>query len=223
MDTVLILNFFIALIAIINPIGNSAFFLEQVETQNTKVQIATAFLISITVFLLLILFFYSGTNILKFFCVSMPAFRISGGVILLMMGIRMIHGYHKTSTRKLELGDKENNFTKAKKTLSNILVPIVIPILVGPGTITTVILYSNQTRGIATDMGMIAAMAGGATIVFIMFSFSSWLYKILGENGFQTFMRIMGLIICAIAVQFVIDGIADLVPGVINTQFTHGG
>lgn len=222
MDTVLILNFFIALLAIVNPIGNSAFFLQQVETESTKVQIFTAFLVSITVFLLLVFFFYTGTNVLKFFGVSLPAFRIAGGIILLMMGIRMIHGYHKTSTAKLKLNEKDDNFEKAKKTLSNMLVPIVIPILVGPGTITTVILYSNQTREISTDIGMIGAIAACTVLVFIMFSFSGLLYKIIGANGFQTFIRIMGLIICAIAVQFMIDGVAELVPGMINTKFTPG-
>ncbi len=221
MDTALILNFFVALLAIVNPIGNSAFFLQQVETQSTKVQIVTALLVSITVFLSLVFFFYSGTSVLKFFGISLPAFRIAGGIILLMMGIRMIHGYHKTSIAKLKLSEKDDNFEKAKKTLSNMLVPIVIPILVGPGTMTTVILYANEARNFSTDIGMIGAIAGCSTLVFIMFSFSGLLFKIIGANGFQTFIRVMGLIICAIAVQFMIGGIAELIPGMINTKFTH--
>lgn len=221
MDKALILNFFIALLAITNPIGNSAFFLEQVRAENTKVKIATALLLSITVFFLLVFFFYSGTGILHFFGISLPAFRISGGIILLAMGIRMIHGYNKTSTAKLKMNEKEDSFMEAKKNLSNLIVPIVIPILVGPGTITTVILYANQAKDVSTDIGMIGIIAGCCALIFIMFSLSGWLYKIIGANGFQTFIRIMGLIICAIAVQFMIGGIAELIPGVINAKFIH--
>jgi len=221
MDTALIIKFFIATIAIINPIGNSPLFLEQIKNEDSKVQIATALLVALTSFTLMIVFFFTGTEVLAFFGVTLPAFRIAGGIILLMMGLRMIHGHNKASIEKLKLSEKETPFEEAKKELSKILVPIVIPILVGPGTITTVILYSNETTSLLTKSGMIGALAACCLILFIVFASSRWFYKILGDNGFQIFIRLMGLIICAIAVQFMIDGVSQLLPDIINSNFSH--
>jgi len=222
-DFPLVLNFFIAVLAILNPIGNVPVFLEHVDSDSAEVQKNIAKLMGFTIFVIILFFYFTGQPFLRMFGITIPAFRIAGGILIMMIGIRMLHGKPKLENEGLETTTSNlHPFVQATKRLSSIIVPVATPIFVGPGTITTVILYSQRADGVLTNIFMIIALAIVCTIIGSVLYLSRWMFKILGSSGMQIVSRAMGLILCAIAVQFVIDGMAQLLPGVLNSMYTQG-
>ncbi len=222
LDISLVLNFFIAVLAILNPIGNVPIFLEHVNEDSSEVQKNIAKLMGVAIFIIVIFFYFTGQPFLHLFGITIPAFRIAGGILILMIGIRMLHGKPKFENEGLASETQSQNaFREAKKKLSSIIVPVATPIFVGPGTITTVILFSQRAHGILTNTFMIFALICACTIIAVILYMSRWFFKILGSNGMQIVSRTMGLILCAIAVQFAIDGMAQLLPNVFNPLYIH--
>ncbi len=221
-DFALVLNFFIAMLAILNPIGNVPIFLEHVNDDSAEVQKNLAKLMGLAIFVISLFFYFTGQPFLRAFSITIPAFRIAGGILIMMIGMRMLNGKPKFDNEGLQHPvTPVNPFLEATKRLSSIIVPVATPIFVGPGTITTIILYAQKADGWLTNIAMLLALAGACTIIGAVLFLSRWFFKILGRNGMQIVSRAMGLILCAIAVQFVVDGIAQLLPGVINPMYTH--
>ncbi len=221
-DFPLILNFFIAVLAILNPIGNVPIFLEHVNQDSTDVQKNLAKLLALSIFIICVFFFFIGQPFLSIFGISIPAFRIAGGILIMTIGFRMLNGKPKFDNDGLETTQStKSSFKLATERLSSLIVPLAIPIFAGPGAITTVILYAQKPYNFITGTGMILALAAACTVIGLVLYLSRWLFRILKNNGMQIVSRTMGLILCAIAVQFVIQGIAQLIPGLIDPAYLH--
>jgi len=220
-DFSLALNFFIALLAILNPIGNIPIFMEHVNSETADVQQTIALLIAAAIFVLIMIFYFTGQPLLSLFGITIPAFRIAGGILIMMIGFRILNGKPKFDPDGMETKKTENAFSVATNRFSSIMVPVATPIFFGPGAMTTVILFSQRAESPATQIlmvfaaAMVCAMIGGALYL------SRWFFKILRKNGMQIVSRTMGLILCAIAVQFIIDGIGQLIPNFIDTTYLH--
>ena len=224
MDWSVLFNAFIGIIAILNPIGNMPIFLGHVENETPKVQRAVAVLMAASIFVLLIVFFVFGTRILTMFGITLPAFRLAGSIMILLVGLRMLQGKSKFENHGIETAAQTGNtFDQARNSLSHILVPVAMPLFLGPGTITTVILYAEKCETLATSLMMILVLLLCATIVGIVLVSSRWIFDRIGTNGTQIVIRFMGMILCAIAMQFMIDGVNQLLPGVLDPTFTHSG
>ena len=222
LDLHLVLNFFIALLAILNPIGNVPIFLQHVSEETSEVQKHIARLMAITIFIITTFFYFFGQPFLALFGITIPAFRIAGAILIMMIGIRLLHGKSKFDDSTLQTqGPNTNPFVQARQKLSSIIVPVAIPIFVGPGAITTVILYSQRAVNGITIFFMICAIALACYLIGIILSLSRRVSKSLGHNGMQIVSRTMGLILCAIAAQFAIEGIAQLIPNLFDPQFVH--
>lgn len=220
-DFSLALNFFIALLAILNPIGNIPIFLEHVNSETAEVQKNIAVLLASTIFILILFFYFTGQPFLSAFGITIPAFRIAGGILIMTIGFRLLHGKPKFDPDGMETSADATPFSIATKRLSSIIVPVATPIFVGPGAITTVILYSERAESPATTVCMVFAIAVACFIIGTALYMSRWFFKILKRNGMQIVSRTMGLILCAIAVQFVVEGIAQLVPNLIDPTYLH--
>lgn len=219
----LISNFFIAILAIINPVGNIPVFIDQVRNDSKIVQKDIAMLLSLIIFLIMLIFFLTGESLLKIFGITIPAFRIAGGILILLIGLRTINGRKNFDTSDFVAEPEEKStFKQAKKRVASLVVPLAIPIFVGPGVATTVILYSQQISGITNTIAAVIAMFLVSSIVASFLLISNWFSRIFGKNFMDIISRTMGLILCAIAIQFMIEGINQLFPGVINPEFTHG-
>ena len=222
LDLPLVLNFFIAMLAILNPIGNVPIFLQHVSEESLEVQKYIARLMAITIFIITTFFYFFGQPFLALFGITIPAFRIAGAILLMMIGIRLLHGKPKFDDSTLQTqAPNLSPFTQAKQKLSNIIVPVAIPIFVGPGAITTVILYSQRAESGLTTFFMVCAIAFSCYLIGIILSLSRRVNKSLGHNGMQIVSRTMGLILCAIAAQFAIEGLAQLIPNLFDPQFVH--
>ena len=219
----LISNFFIAILAIINSVGNILVFIDQVRNDSKIVQKDISMLLSLIIFVIMLIFFLTGESLLKIFGITIPAFRIAGGILILLIGLRTINGRKNFDTSDFVAEPEEKStFKQAKKRVASLVVPLAIPIFVGPGVATTVILYSQQISGVTNTIAAVIAMFLVSSIVASFLLISNWFSRIFGKNFMDIISRTMGLILCAIAIQFMIEGINQLLPGVINPEFTHG-
>lgn len=222
MDWSIVVNSFIGIIAILNPIGNVPIFLEHVENETPKVQRAVALLMACSIFGLLLVFFLFGNRILTMFGITIPAFRLAGAVIILRVGLRMLQGKSKFENSGIQTAASSGTtFDQARSSLSHILVPVAMPLFIGPGSITTVILYAEKSTTLAMSLSMIFVLFLSACIVGLCLVSARWIFSKIGPNGTQIVIRFMGMILCAIAMQFMIDGVAQLLPGTLNADFIH--
>lgn len=224
MEWSLFFNSFIGILAILNPIGNMPIFLEHVENENPSVQRAVAILMACSIFFLMLTFFLFGNRILNVFGITLPAFRLAGSIMILLVGLRMLQGKSKFENHGIETAATSGNtFDQARNSLSHILVPVGMPLFIGPGTITTVILYAEKSPTLTMSIMMIAVLFLSSCLVGVTLLSSRYIFDRIGKNGTQIVVRFMGMILCAIAMQFMIDGVAQLLPGVLNADFIHGG
>ncbi len=211
-------NFFIALFALIDPVGNVPLF--AAATRGLKNSTARLIAVFVALFVMgfLIFFYFTGLSLLAFFGISLPAFRIAGGILLLLLGLDMTRN---DFTAAMAPGSEEalegGQTALARKRFEAMIVPFAMPLLIGPGAISTVIIYASEAR----DYGMVGVFTGVGVIALVALStmLSFWatpiISRLLGRIGLAIVVRVLGLILCAMAVQFILSGIADSTHGLI--------
>ncbi len=205
MDWQLTLNFFIALTAVVDPIGNLPFFLSATRRDYPARQRLLAALAMAVTIILLILFFLAGEAILGFFGISLSAFRIAGGILLLLTGIQMVSGV----ARQLPHGDEDAAAPSLSERFGHIMVPIVVPLYVGPGSISVVILYSCDSSSWVELGALLGVIPVVGLLSFVILAAGGFIVRLIGETGLEVVTRILGLIVSAIAVQFILDGLNE--------------
>jgi multiple antibiotic resistance protein len=157
-----------------------------------------------TVFLMLVAFSLAGTLIFKIFGITLPAFKIAGGLILFLVAMDMIQarrsGTQEVTEERLEGASKEEIG----------VTPLGIPMLAGPGAISTVMVLMGQSRNWWQAIPVFAAIGITAITSYYILAGANRVRRILGETGIRIMMRLMGLVLTAIAVQFVVNGFVDL-------------
>jgi multiple antibiotic resistance protein len=209
-------NFFVALFALLDPIGNVPLFAASTVGASNRERAQIAVYISLFAAGFLIFFYFSGLSLLAFFGISMPAFRIAGGVILFILGLKMVNDDFTASFAQVG-GDPSDERTYVRRHIERLIVPFAMPLLIGPGAISTVIIYASQAKeygleGAAIGLGVIAAVALATLVSFLL---TPIIGRLLGKIGLSIIVRVLGLILCAMAVQFVLIGMADATHGLI--------
>jgi MarC family membrane protein len=205
-------NFAITLFALLNPIGMLPVFISYTANERKEVQRLVALFVSLTVMALLLVFLLIGSPILQFFGVSLDSFRIAGGILLLTIGIGIVNGKSSDNKEEIVTTETNNNLTQAKSIYSQIVIPMAMPLLVGPGVIANVILYSNEASKKRDGLGieLILMIALVSFLVFVILAAGKWLQKMIGNIGLNITQRIMGLFVAAIGVQFMVTGIINI-------------
>lgn len=218
-------NFFVALFALIDPIGNVPLFAAATATDKARDRRIVAVYIALFVVGFLTFFYFTGLSLLEFFGISLAAFRIAGGVILFLLGLEMARD--DFTAQFADAADEAEAETAGRKSrtgagrrFERMIVPFAMPLLIGPGAISTVVIYASEAKsfglsGAAIGVGVISAVA---LTVLLAFLAAPALTKLLGRIGMTIVVRVLGLILCALAVQFVLIGIADSTRGVIRTE-----
>lgn len=200
--------FFIAMLAITNPIGNLAIYISLMADSTVQEQRKTAIKSAIAIFIIMLIVTWVGSWILKLFGITIGAFETAGGLIIILLGLNMIHG---ESFSKQHHSDNEHKSAQKKDSIA--VIPMAIPIVAGPGAITTIIVHSHQYHNIL-DLGLISLLCFVISLILgIAFYFSNWAHKILGDSGTKIASRIMGLILTAIAFQMLGNGLVAMMPG----------
>jgi multiple antibiotic resistance protein len=211
MDWSLYLNFFAAMFAIINPIGIWPLWSELTDDVTSKsVRRDIAYLIISSSLIILIVFFFSGRHLLDFFNIDLPVFRIAGGILLLLTGISMIEGSATKLSERDEQGD--NELELAKQRFRKIIVPMLIPALAGPGSITTVVLFGAAAETWQDYLALTGIIIITFLVLLIVFESSYFLEKKVDHVVFNVFTRVFGIIVTAIAVQFMVIGLGQVFP-----------
>lgn len=185
MDMTLIFNFAAAMLSVVNPIGNLPIFITYTAGERKQVRTWIAVFIALTVFVLLTVFLVIGTGLLNFFGITIAAFRISGGILLLLTGIAMVRGGQAKHHDELVAKGKQTDLKEAEFVYGRILVPLGIPLFVGPGAISTVILYSSQIQNPATQLGLIGVLGAiaGCVVHLIIVCFPPAIVRQHGNGG----------------------------------------
>lgn len=187
------LKAFFSIFVIMNVVGNVPIFLslsERMKKHERDIGINKAILIAS---LLLLIFLFAGSGILNFFGISIHSFRVAGGIIILIVAIEMVLG--------LEIKDRRS--TKYEFAV----VPLATPLITGPGVIATIILL---TQSVGIFITFIASMSN-LFLSWILLRFSEHIYKILGRQGADILSRVMGLILAAIAIEFIKNGWMNII------------
>ena len=214
------LSSFIAIIAVLNPASIIPIFLSISEDARPGVRRDMGVVISIFVGFALLFCLFAGAPILKFFGISLPAFQIAGGILLFSSGIHMIRGTSTIHERFGQPDAQHSNFTEARARFRDLIVPVGVPLFVGPGSISTVVLYSARALNAdlpAAAYGVLSAACIACAIVTAAVLLSaSALARILQKSGIAIMSRLIGLILCTISVQFVITGLSRIMPTIVN-------
>ena len=195
----------ITFFAILDPIGISAIALSLLSVNITKSQInkvafKTTFTIIIAFFVVLIL----GETILKIFGIDENSLKVMGGIVLILMAISMVNGTVKTKNDK-SLDEKKD------EDLS--VIPLGIPIAFGTGLFTTIIIFKHQAQTFMDLFSISMAFCINALVFYFILKNSIYIKKYLGLTGQNIITKLMGLIVGAIAVQFIVSGIVNLSKG----------
>lgn len=194
---------FTALFAIVDPIAVIPVYLSMTGNHSPKERAHICLKASIIATGILLVFAVAGEAIFRLFGISIPAFRIAGGILLLLLGIDQLNAHRR------RVNVEEESEALNRDDIS--IFPFATPLLAGPGAISTVVLQSSQIKG-ALNMGlfMLAIVLVFVAAYFLLKS-APYLLKILGKTGINLVTRIMGIILTAIAIQFIIDGLTEVI------------
>lgn len=200
MELDLAITAFVAMFVIIDPIGLAPLFLVVTKSNSKSERRGIALRAVLVGFGILAIFGFAGETVLSVIGISMPAFRISGGLLLFLTAIEML--FEKRTERR------EN---QAEPAPDPSVFPLAMPLIAGPGAMTTMILLIGENSGsIAGQATVFAVMAAVLVIVLIMFLAGNFLERILGQTAINLISRLFGMFLAALSVQFVIDGIRDI-------------
>jgi len=195
---------FLAIFAIVDPIGNIPIFYtitQRFSQEDRKIIAKKAVLAAIVT---LIIFGLIGQYIFLLFSITIPAFRIAGGILLFRVAFNMLYG----TTPGTKSTEKEKEEAMEKDMIG--IIPIGIPLLAGPGAISTVMLYNSSGSFIALFI-VILSIIVTMVITYFLLRHVDQIFNRLGRIGTHAISRIMGLILAAIAIQFIINGIHQIV------------
>ena len=198
---------FISLLALVNPLGAIPFFITFTASNSRRERQKIVRIAALTVALVIAFTTLLGQQFINFFGISVNSFQVGGGIIMLLMAISMINaqpGGTKTTPEEAVEGELKENIA---------VVPLAIPLLTGPGTISTVIIYSSdQAGGLVQKLNLIGSGVAIALLVFVALSAADPISRVLGRTGINVATRLMGLMLAALGVELIVDGLTALIP-----------
>jgi len=187
-----------SIIAVMEPFSTIAVYAtltKNMAIEKKRKTIARSMRIS---FLVLAFFALTGHLLFQVFNITIAAFQIAGGILLVVVALQMLN---LGKTTPLEDGSEDIA-----------IVPLAFPLTAGPGTITAAILLTSKAQNVVESSFVFAGIFAGVLISYMGMRYSSRLFKLLGDEGLRVITALMAIIVLAIAVQFVIDGVANAIP-----------
>lgn len=201
-------SFIAALFSMMNPIGNVGVFASLTANQSDAQAKRIAWTCAAAVTITLLIVAWSGSLLLVVFGISVDSLRTAGGLIVMLIGLQMLFNKsgHKQSPAELE-------DAKTSTSTSIAVVPLTIPLVAGPGTIATVLIAAQQNSSVLSKVEISLVIAGFAALTGLLFTFATPISKRIGESGMGAATRVMGMILTAIAMGMLADGLKVLLPG----------
>jgi multiple antibiotic resistance protein len=203
----------VALLAIVNPIGVIPFYIHFTEGFTRQQRQRTIRVAAFSAFVVIAVSAVAGLRIIEFFGISLASFQVGGGTLLLISALQMLNA-QPAETRKEDVTEGQDKVDAGD---SIAVVPLTIPLLTGPATISTMVIYADKTR----HWWEVAFLVGYGVVigvsVWLAFSAAGRIAKVLGKTGINVMTRLMGLILAALAVEVMSDGLIKLFPILAST------
>jgi multiple antibiotic resistance protein len=196
----------LGLFAIVNPIGSVPIFISATSGWSHTERAQTAKTVAFSVFIILMVSSLMGDQILDFFGVSIPSFQVGGGILLMLIAISMMHGKQSGTSQTPEEAQ-----TLAEREVIAI-VPLSIPLLAGPGAISNMIIAAQKNASLIGHLSLIIPISLVCLTIWLVLKLSVKISYKLGTIGINVVTRLMGLILAAMAVEFIAHGLTGLFP-----------
>jgi multiple antibiotic resistance protein len=198
-------HYLLGLLAVANNIPAIPFFLELCQGRSSREEHKLALIATISSFITMITAMIAGMGVLEFFDISIHAFRIAGGLILLNTGLQMMN-----TTKQVIVQNGPSSFSQV---ISLAIIPVSIPLTTGAGTMSTIILFTNRIHHSDTlALKLLGAIICMTLIIYLSFRYSTDITRILGETGMDVLAKIFGLITLALGIQFMLSGLQGAFP-----------
>jgi len=196
-----------ALFSVMNPFGTVPVFVSLTKDHSIKERSAIAFRASLNVLVILLISFFIGKYILVFFGISINSLKIAGGLIITSSGFALLTG--KFSEHK---GMKKKNVKVDLASRSEIsLTPLALPMIAGPGTISLLITYNQEFTAVLEILFILVAILFAAISVYLILKSSHYFVRILGASGINALSRIIGFVVIAIGIEFIIAAVLSII------------
>ncbi|MEL6609003.1 MAG: MarC family protein [Pseudomonadota bacterium] len=190
---------FTTLFVIIDPLGLTPLFVLLTQGMSDRQRRAIALRACLLAMALLLLFGLLGEAVLAFVGISMPAFRIAGGVLLFLTALDML--FERRTQRREEQAEERPDPS---------VFPLALPLLAGPGAIATMILLTGQNEGnLPMTIAVFVVMGAILALTFVLFLTAGFIERALGKVGINVVTRLLGMLLAALSVQFILDGLAS--------------
>ncbi|MBW4984856.1 MarC family protein [Mameliella sp. CS4] len=200
MDTAFLISAFVTVFVVIDPIGLTPMFIALTQGADAQHRRAVAYRACIIAFGLLTIFAFLGEAVLGFIGISMPAFRIAGGILLFITALDML--FERRTKRREDKADEEE-FPDPS------VFPLAIPLIAGPGAIASMILLAGAAKDALEMAGVLGVMAAVLLLVLLLFLTAGVIERALGRVGINVVTRLLGMLLAALSVQFVLDGLRN--------------
>ncbi|NVD07108.1 YchE family NAAT transporter [Vibrio sp. JPW-9-11-11] len=206
-EVAIFLQFFLGLVAAVNPVGIMPVFVSLTGHMTQEEKNKTAVTANLAVAIILVVSLMAGQMLLDMFSISLDSFRVAGGLLLLSIAFSMMSG---------KLGEDKQNKQEKTESISREqigVVPLAMPLMAGPGAISSTIVYGSRYPGMFDTMGIIFTIVVFALSTWLLFRSAPLIVRFLGQTGINVITRIMGLILGALGIEFIANGLRNLFPG----------
>ncbi|WP_343190466.1 YchE family NAAT transporter [Buchnera aphidicola (Mollitrichosiphum nigrofasciatum)] len=194
-------NFFMNLFILVNPIGIIPIFSSMTQKQSTINKSKTNFITNFTVFLILSITVFLGSKILYFLGISISSFRMAGGLLIIVIALNMLNDklMYSVDSRKINTPEKIA------------IVPLAIPLIAGPGAISTTIIWNEKYSSFFNHVGCVIAISFFCFFCWLLFKISPYIYSFIGTEGMKIITKIMGILLISIGIEFIHLSIRDMI------------
>ena len=204
MDVGFFVQVVIGLVAVVDPFGGAALFAARTTTNSAEGRRHMARRAAAVTFVVLVAFLLAGQVILHFFSISLAAFQIAGGLVLGLMSMDSLKAFHLGV--RTTPGEKDEGIAKPDVSVT----PVAVPLLAGPGAISLVVLYAAQHPAPLDRVTLVAAVAVVSGLAWLLLRGAARMVRFVGQTGVNVISRLIGLLVLAIAVQYVVEGVARI-------------
>jgi multiple antibiotic resistance protein len=200
----------LSLVAIVDPVAAVPSFLAMTAADTPAHRRTIIRNACVAAVFLLAVFALGGRLIFKVFSITLPAFRIAGGIILGMTAFDMLRAQEQRAT--------PDEIEEGRRKVEIAITPLAVPILAGPGALSTVMLMMGRATGIPTVLPVLVAIVATGLICYIVLRLSERVLAVMGRTGINLMSRLMGILLLTVSVQFVLDGLREVVADHLRGQ-----
>ena len=203
----------LSLIVLVNPFSALSIFLELTQGYTSRERRRNAQITALSDFIIMTVFIFSGNWILKILSISTGSFQVGGGILVFLIAVSMMNSGSNPAKPKIGTQEHDEITVQPRPNMGAVaIVPLAMPLIIGPGGISTVIIHASAARHMNDLFAIVAAGAAISVICYLSLLAAAKVSRWLGETGLTVLNRIMGMLLAAVAVEIVIAGIRSLFP-----------